>query len=92
MDVTVEVDPISRIEGHLGIKVTTDGSGIITDAMRARQPVAWLRELPAGPRGQRRDHVHAAHLWRLPGTARHDFDVRGRHRARLQRRSHHFRF
>jgi hydrogenase large subunit len=28
---TYEVDPISRIEGHLGIKVTTDGS-TITDA------------------------------------------------------------
>jgi len=31
-NVTVEVDPISRIEGHLGVKVTTDASGIITDA------------------------------------------------------------
>ncbi len=30
--VTVEVDPISRIEGHLGVKVTTDGSGIVSDA------------------------------------------------------------
>lgn len=30
--VTVEVDPISRIEGHLGVKVTTNGSGIITNA------------------------------------------------------------
>jgi hydrogenase large subunit len=30
--VTVEVDPISRIEGHLGAKVTTNASGIITEA------------------------------------------------------------
>lgn len=30
---TYEVDPVSRIEGHLGIKVTTDASGIITDAL-----------------------------------------------------------
>ena len=29
---TYEVDPVSRIEGHLGVKVTTDASGIITDA------------------------------------------------------------
>lgn len=26
---TYEVDPISRIEGHLGVKVTTDGAGIV---------------------------------------------------------------
>ncbi len=30
--VTVEVDPISRIEGHLGAKVTTNASGIISEA------------------------------------------------------------
>jgi hydrogenase large subunit len=30
--VTNEVDPISRIEGHLGIAVTVNGSGNITDA------------------------------------------------------------
>ncbi len=29
---TYEVDPISRIEGHLGVKVTTNASGIITGA------------------------------------------------------------
>ncbi len=28
----VEVDPISRIEGHLGVKVQVDGSGNITEA------------------------------------------------------------
>ena len=31
-DVAHEVDPISRIEGHLGVKVTVNGSGVITDA------------------------------------------------------------
>ena len=31
IDGTYEVDPISRIEGHLGIKVTTTG-GFVTDA------------------------------------------------------------
>ncbi|MBI5232599.1 MAG: nickel-dependent hydrogenase large subunit [Coriobacteriales bacterium] len=31
-NVTAEVDPISRIEGHLGVKVTTDATGHITDA------------------------------------------------------------
>ena len=30
--ITAEVDPISRIEGHLGVKVTTNASGIITEA------------------------------------------------------------
>jgi len=29
---TIEVDPISRIEGHLGVKVTTDVTGKITEA------------------------------------------------------------
>jgi hydrogenase large subunit len=29
---TFEVDPISRIEGHLGIRVTTGSDGVITDA------------------------------------------------------------
>ena len=28
----VEVDPISRIEGHLGAKVTVNGSSVITEA------------------------------------------------------------
>ncbi|MRR52457.1 MAG: hypothetical protein EG825_16390, partial [Rhodocyclaceae bacterium] len=28
----IEVDPISRIEGHLGVKVQTDGSGSIVEA------------------------------------------------------------
>jgi hydrogenase large subunit len=27
-----EIDPVSRIEGHLGIKVTTNGSGEVTEA------------------------------------------------------------
>lgn len=30
--VTAEVDPISRIEGHLGVRVTTDTNGYIVDA------------------------------------------------------------
>ncbi|TLM99177.1 MAG: hypothetical protein FDZ75_00695, partial [Actinobacteria bacterium] len=29
---TVEVDPISRIEGHLGVKLTTDATGKVTEA------------------------------------------------------------
>lgn len=29
---TWEVDPISRIEGHLGVKLTTDAGGFVTDA------------------------------------------------------------
>jgi len=29
---TVEVDPISRIEGHLGVKLTTDGAGLVSEA------------------------------------------------------------
>ncbi|MFA5843824.1 MAG: nickel-dependent hydrogenase large subunit [Coriobacteriia bacterium] len=29
---TFEVDPISRIEGHLGVRLTTDASGVVTDA------------------------------------------------------------
>ena len=88
---TYEVDPISRIEGHLGVKVTTDGAASITNAEGSRQPVAWLRELPARSRRQRRDHVRAAHLRRLPGSARHDLDLRRRHRPRLQRWPHHVR-
>ena len=31
-NVTVEVDPISRIEGHLGVKLKTNGAGIVTEA------------------------------------------------------------
>ena len=31
-DVLHEVDPVSRIEGHLGVKVSVDGTGKITDA------------------------------------------------------------
>ncbi|MEI8084282.1 MAG: nickel-dependent hydrogenase large subunit, partial [Actinomycetes bacterium] len=29
---TYQVDPISRIEGHLGVKVTTGGAGVVTEA------------------------------------------------------------
>ncbi len=29
---TVEVDPISRIEGHLGVKLTTGATGLVTEA------------------------------------------------------------
>jgi Ni,Fe-hydrogenase I large subunit len=29
---TYEVDPVSRIEGHLGVKVTTNAGGVITNA------------------------------------------------------------
>jgi len=29
---TVEVDPISRIEGHLGVKLTTGADGLVSDA------------------------------------------------------------
>jgi len=31
-NVTVEVDPISRIEGHLGVKLTTNAAGVVTEA------------------------------------------------------------
>ena len=82
----VEVDPISRIEGHLGVKVT-DRRRRHHRGRRPRQPVAWFRELPARPRGQRRDHVHAAYLRCLPGSARHDLDLRRRCGSRLQPRT-----
>jgi len=29
---TIEVDPISRIEGHLGVKLTTGANGLVTEA------------------------------------------------------------
>jgi len=29
---TITIDPITRIEGHLGIELTTSGSNIVTDA------------------------------------------------------------
>jgi len=31
-NIEVEVDPISRIEGHLGVKLTTDASGFVSEA------------------------------------------------------------
>ena len=70
-----EVDPISRIEGHLGVKVSRRRWRRHCRRQRSRQPVAWLRELPARSRRQRRDHVRSAHLRRLPGSSRHDLDA-----------------
>jgi len=29
---TITLDPITRIEGHLGVELTTDGSNIVTNA------------------------------------------------------------
>ncbi len=32
MATTHVVDPISRVEGHLGVELTVDASGFVTDA------------------------------------------------------------
>ena len=75
MSQTIALNPITRIEGHLAVKVETDGKRV-TQAYMAGGDVSGLRDHPARPRSAGRAAGDPAHLRRLPGRARDRLHLR----------------
>ena len=85
-----EVDPVSRIEGHLGVKVTKSAAASSPTPTLTVTCGAASRTSFSGD-SQRCDHVHAAHLRCVPRAARPDRYACGRRGDGLEQEPHHLR-
>ena len=80
-----EVDPISRIEGHLGVKVDVDAGGNIIEADAHGNLWRGFENFLLGREANDAITFTQRICGVCPVPHGHGLDVRRRHRARLQR-------